>query len=87
MEILQTAIIGDIKISINDSWDIGNGRSVSIKELFKIDEQVYMATVTDNEPMLSLKVSLDSDELVTPNRYINLAELWVKRNHKLFENK
>jgi hypothetical protein len=34
---------------------------------------------------MSIKVSPDSEEKITSNRYINNAELWVKKNSKLFE--
>jgi hypothetical protein len=34
---------------------------------------------------MSLKILKDTKEVVTPNRYINSAEVWIKKNTKLFE--
>jgi hypothetical protein len=35
--------------------------------------------------MMASRISKDTEEVVTPNRYINSAELWIKKNTKLFE--
>jgi hypothetical protein len=85
MEILTTAEIAGQTLTVEDSWDIGNGIIMRIKELFSIEDQVYVSLVTENQPMMSIKVSPDSEEKITSNRYINNAELWVKKNSKLFE--
>jgi hypothetical protein len=85
MEILTTAEVAGQTLTINDSWNIGNGTIMCIKELFIIEDQIYVSLVTENQPMMSVKISLDSEEKITPNRYINNAELWVKKNSKLFE--
>jgi len=85
MEILTTVDIAGQTLTVNDSWDIGNGITIHVKELFIIEDQIYVSLVTENQPMMSVKISLDSEEKITPNRYINNAELWVKKNSKLFE--
>jgi hypothetical protein len=85
MEILTTVDIAGQTLTVNDSWDIGNGIIIRIKEIFSVEDQIYVSLVTENQPMMSVKISLDSEEKITPNRYINNAELWVKKNSKLFE--
>ena len=85
MEILTTAEVAGQTLTINDSWDIGNGIIMRIKELFIIEDQIYVSLVTENQSMMSVKISLDSEEKITPNRYINNAELWVRKNIQLFE--
>lgn len=85
MNILETAIIENINLSVGDSWNIGNNIVITVKELFEIDGMVYISTETENHPMMSLKISPTSEETVTPNRYITLAELWVKKNNTLFQ--
>jgi hypothetical protein len=87
MEILQTAIVNDITLSINDRWDSGNGVNIVLKEIFEIGGQVYLSTITEGHVMVGFKINKDSDEVITPNRYINLAEIWVKKNKQLFTNK
>lgn len=85
MEILTTTEVAGQILTINDSWNIGNGIIIRIKELFIIEDQIYVSLVTENQPMMPIKISPDSEEKITPNRYINNAELWVKKNSKLFE--
>jgi hypothetical protein len=84
MEILQTATVENITLSVNDRWDIGNNVIIVLKELFEIDGMIYMSTITENQPMVSIKISPNSEEKITPNRYINSAEMWVKKNTHLF---
>jgi hypothetical protein len=84
MNILETTTINNINLSVNDTWDIGNNISIVLKEIFEIDGDVYIATITEGHDMLGVKLSKDSDEIITPNRYINLAEVWVKKNSNLF---
>jgi hypothetical protein len=84
MNILETTTINNINLSVNDTWDIGNNITVVLKEIFEIDGDVYIATITEGHDMLGVKLSKDSDEIITPNRYINLAEVWVKKNSNLF---
>jgi hypothetical protein len=87
MNILETTTINNISLSLNDTWDIGNDVTVVLKEIFEIDGHVYVSTVTQGHDMMGIKISKDSDEIITPNRYINLAEVWVKKNNNLFTNK
>jgi len=84
MNILETTTINNINLSVNDTWDIGNNITVVLKEIFEIDGDVYIATITEGHDMLGVKLSKDSDEIITPNRYINLADIWVKKNSNLF---
>ena len=84
MEILQTAIVNDITLSINDRWDSGNGVNIVLKEIFEIDGQVYLSTITEGHIMVGFKINKDDIEFITPNRYINLAEIWVKKNKHFF---
>ena len=84
MNILETTTIDNITISVGDIWDIGNNVQVELKELFEIENQIYMSIVTQNQSMMSFKINKDDTETITPNRYINLAEIWVKKNAKLF---
>jgi hypothetical protein len=84
MNILETTTINDITLSVNDTWDIGNNVTMVLKEIFEIDGDVYIATITEGHAMMGVKISKDSDEVITPNRYINLAEVWIKRNNILF---
>jgi len=84
MNILETTTINNINLSVNDTWDIGNNITVVLKEIFEIDGDVYIATITEGHDMLGVKLSKDSDEVITPNRYINLADIWVKKNSNLF---
>jgi hypothetical protein len=84
MNILETTTINNINLSVNDTWDIGNNISIVLKEIFEIDGDVYIATITEGHDMLGVKLSKDSDEVITPNRYINLADIWVKKNSNLF---
>ena len=84
MNILQTTTIDNITISVGDIWDIGNNIQVELKELFEIENQIYMSIITHNQSMMGFKIDKDDIELITPNRYINLAEIWVKKNSKLF---
>ena len=85
MEILQTATVENISLSVGDRWNIGNDIIVILKEIFEIDGVIYISTITENHPMVSIKLSPDSEEKITPNRYISLAELWVKKNAHLFQ--
>ena len=84
MNILETTIVNDISLSVNDTWDIGNNITIVLKEIFEIDGDIYIATITEGHPMMGVKLSKDSDEVITPNRYINLAEIWIKKNNNLF---
>jgi hypothetical protein len=86
MNILETTTINNINLSVNDTWDIGNNISIVLKEIFEIDGDVYIATITEGHDMLGVKLSKDSDEIITPNRYINLAEIWINKNKQLFIN-
>ena len=85
MNILETATVENITLSVGDRWDIGNSITIVLKEIFEIDGMIYVSTITENHPMMSLKISKDTQDVVTPNRYINSAELWIKKNTKLFE--
>lgn len=84
MEILTTATVDGRVLNLEDSFDIGNGILVKVKELFEIDGCIYLATVTENHPMMSHRLNEEGTETFTPNRYINPAELWVKKNAHLF---
>ena len=85
MNIIQTATVQNITLSVGDRWDIGNNVIIILKELFEIDGMIYISTITEEHEMASIKISPDSEERITPNRYINSAELWIKRNSRLFE--
>jgi hypothetical protein len=84
MEILTTAIVEEKTLNVGDTFDIGNNVSIIIHELFDIDGEVYMATTTQNHPMTSFKLNEEGTETITPNRYINPARVWVKKNLHLF---
>jgi hypothetical protein len=84
MNILETTIVDGVELSLNDTWGIGNNIFVVLKEIFEIDGDIYIATITEGHAMAGIKISKDSDEVITPNRYINLAEVWVKKNSNLF---
>lgn len=84
MNILEKSIVGEIELSVGDTWDIGNGVSIILTDLFEIDGQIYVATVMDGHSMMSVRINKDSEESITPNRYINNAEIWVKKNIHLF---
>lgn len=84
MNILETSTVNGINLSLNDTWDIGNNVTIVLKEIFEIDGDVYISTITEGHPMMGLKINKDDTEVITPNRYINLAELWVKKNMHLF---
>jgi hypothetical protein len=84
MNILETTTVNSIVLSVNDIWDIGNNITIVLKEIFEIDGDIYIATITEGHAMAGIKISKDSDEVITPNRYINLAEVWVKKNSNLF---
>jgi hypothetical protein len=84
MNILETTTINNINLSVNDTFDIGNNITTVIKEIFEIDGHVYIATITEGHAMMGLKLDKDSDEVITPNRYINMAEVWIKKNNNLF---
>ena len=85
MNILETTTVENINLSVNDRWNIGNNITIVLKEIFEIDGMIYVSTITENHPMMSLRISKDTEEVVTPNRYINSAELWIKKNPNLFE--
>jgi hypothetical protein len=84
MNILETIIVDGVELSLNDTWNIGNNVTIVLKEIFEIDGDVYIATITEGHTMMGVKISKDSDEVITPNRYINLADIWVKKNSNLF---
>lgn len=84
MNILETTTVNDINLSVNDTWDIGNNVTIVLKEIFEIDGDVYISTITEGHPMMGFKIEKDDTEVITPNRYINLAEIWVKKNKQLF---
>jgi hypothetical protein len=84
MNILETTTINNINLSVNDTFDIGNNIIIVIKEIFEIDSHIYIATITEGHDMMGIKLDKDSDEIITPNRYINLAEIWIKKNIHLF---
>ena len=85
MNIIQTLTVENITLSVGDRWDIGNNVVIVLKELFEIDDMVYMSTITEGHEMASIKISRDSEEVVTPNRYITSAEVWIKKNPNLFK--
>lgn len=84
MKILKTSIVNSITLSVDDRWDSGNDISIVLKEIFEIDGQVYISTITEGHDMIKFKINKDDTEFITPNRYINLAEIWVKKNKQLF---
>jgi hypothetical protein len=84
MEILTTVIVEEKTLNVGDTFDIGNGISIIIHELFDINGQIYMATTTENHDMMSLKLNEEGTETFTPNRYINPAVVWVRKNAHLF---
>jgi hypothetical protein len=84
MNILETTTINNITLSVNDAWDIGNNVTIILKEIFEIDGDIYIATITEGHAMMGIKIDKDSDEVITPNRYINMAEIWIKKNSTLF---
>lgn len=84
MNILETTTVGEIELSLNDTWDIGNNIIIVLKEIFEIDGDVYIATITEGHPMMGVKIEKDDTEVITPNRYINLAVIWIKKNKQLF---
>ncbi len=84
MEILTTVIVEEKTLNVGDTFDIGNGISIIIHELFNINGQIYIATTTENHAMMSLKLNEEGTETFTPNRYINPAVVWVRKNAHLF---
>jgi len=84
MEILTTAIVEGKTLNVGDTWDIGNGIIIILHELFNIDGDVYMTTTTQNHPMISYKFNEDGTDSITPNRFINHAGIWVRKNSHLF---
>ena len=84
MEILTTAIVEEKTLNVGDTFDIGNGISIVIHELFDINGQIYISTTTENHAMMSLKLNEEGTETFTPNRYINPAVVWVRKNAHLF---
>ena len=84
MEILTTAIVEEKTLNVGDIFNIGNNVSIIIQELFSIDGEVYMATTTQNHPMVSFKLNEEGTETFTPNRYINPAKVWIRKNIQLF---
>ena len=84
MEILTTVIVEEKTLNVGDTFDIGNGVSIVIHELFDINGQIYMTTTTENHAMISLKLNEEGTETFTPNRYINPAVVWVRKNAHLF---
>ena len=84
MEILTTAIVEEKTLNVGDTFNIGNGISIIIHELFDINGQIYIATTTENHAMMSLKLNEEGTETFTPNRYINSAVVWVRKNAHLF---
>ena len=84
MEILTTAIVEEKTLTVGDTWDIGNGIVVILHELFDIDGHIYMTTSTTGQTMMIFKLNEEGTETFTPNRYINPAKIWVKKNLHLF---
>jgi hypothetical protein len=84
MEILTTAIIEEKTLNVGDTFDIGNGVSILVHEMFEIDGQIYITTTTENHDMMSFKLNEEGTETFTPNRYINPAVVWVRKNTQLF---
>lgn len=84
MEILTTATVEGKILNVGDTFDIGNGVSMIIHELFSIDSQIYISITTENQPMMTFKLNEEGTETFTPNRYINPAVVWVRKNPQLF---
>ena len=84
MEILTTVIVEGKTLNVGDTFNINNNMSIIIHELFDIDGQIYMAITMPNHPMPSFNLNEEETETFTPNRYINPAVVWVKKNIHLF---
>jgi hypothetical protein len=82
--VLENTTINSISLNTNDIFN--NGKvNIRIKEIFQIEDQIYLALITEGIPMMKIKFSKDTEEYVTPNRYIMLADLWVAKNQILFQ--
>jgi hypothetical protein len=84
MEILTTALVEEKTLNVGDTFDVGNNVSIIIHELFDIDGQVYIGISIQNQSTTSLALNEEETETFTPNRYINSAVVWVRKNIHLF---
>lgn len=84
MEILTTANVEGKVLNLQDKFDIGNGIYMVINELFEIDGNIYISSTTENHAMVTFNFDNIGLDPVTPNRYINHATVWVRKNAHLF---
>jgi hypothetical protein len=82
MEILTTATVEEKILTVGDTWDIGSDTIITLHELFNIDEEIYMTTSINNQP-INIKINR-TQETYQSNRYISSAKKWVSENIHLF---
>jgi hypothetical protein len=87
MEILETTTINNITLNVNDSWDIGNDMILFIKEIFSIEDTVYLALSLNNTPFEMIGKNFETKEetyRLSKNREFMLAEQFILDNPHLF---
>jgi hypothetical protein len=84
MEIIKEAIIDGKKIFVGRTWTIGENTDIVIKEIFTIDEEVFIAITLSNHPNM-VKIP-KTNEVYESCCYINPAKMWVNENSILFDN-
>lgn len=82
MEILTTATVSGKTLNVGDTWDIGNNTIITLRELFDIDGEVFMATTVSNQ-IIKIKIN-KTEEIYESKRFINSAKKWVGENIHLF---
>lgn len=82
MEILTTAVVEDQTLTVDQTFNIDENRFITIKELFSIEDEVYISYINELSPF-SYKV-IGTETLVERKRVIMSAKHFVVANQNLF---
>ena len=85
MKILDTLTINNVTISLEDKIDIGNDITMTIKELFEIEDEPFVSIVVSGHPNM-IKIN-KTDEVYESCRFISSAKKWVAENIDLLQPK
>ena len=82
MEILTTAEVEGKTLTLDQTFNLSEGKFLTIKELFSIDGEVFISFINDQMPYtINLK---NTSDIVLTNRFIMSAKQFVLGSSYLF---
>jgi hypothetical protein len=82
MEILTTVEVEGKTLTLDQTFNLSEGKFLTIKELFSIDGEVFISFINDQMPY-TINLKNTSDTVLT-NRFIMSAKQFVLGSNHLF---